>query len=348
MKKLFPLLLCLVIALPVLPCSTFLLNKNGQLVFGRNYDWVSGNGVIVVNTAGLQKTSFTPGSHTGINWVSQFGSVTFNQFGKEFPHGGMNEKGLVVELMWLHGTEYPAPDKRAAMNELQWIQYQLDNCTTIEEVIANDTKIRIEHNSSAPLHYLVADASGRAATIEFLNGKMVVHKGNELRYPVLTNSTYEQSIAQLDPATRATESNNSLDRFTQACKMLDTYQQGDDKTPPVDYAFNMLNKVSQGKYTKWSIVYDITNKQIHFITIGNTQRRTISFSGLDLTCGQQAMSVDINAPLKGNISGNLTTLSAEQNQQVAKRSAEESRSHVQIPEAAIAALASYFSTIRCK
>lgn len=348
MKKLLTLLFCLVTGLAALPCSTFLLNRSGQLVFGRNYDWVSGNGVIVVNTAGLQKKAFTPGKNHGISWVSQFGSVTFNQFGKEFPHGGMNEKGLVVELMWLEGTIYPVADQRAAMNELQWIQYQLDNCSTIEEVIANDKKIRIEHNSSAPLHYLIADASGNAATIEFLNGKMVVHKGNDLRFPVLTNSTYEQSVAQLDPGTRATESNNSLDRFTQACKMLQTYQQGDDKTAPVDYAFNILDKVSQGKYTKWSIVYDITNKRIHFITLENKQRRSISFSDLDLSCGSQTKSVDINAPLKGNISGNLTTLSAEQNQEVAKRSAKESRTHVQIPEAAIAALANYFGTIRCK
>ena len=62
-----------------------------------------------------------------ISWVSQYGSITFNQYGKEFPTGGMNEKGLVVELMWLDGTIYPQPDERPAIGVLQWIQYQLDN-----------------------------------------------------------------------------------------------------------------------------------------------------------------------------------------------------------------------------
>jgi penicillin V acylase-like amidase (Ntn superfamily) len=28
---------------------------------------------------------------------------------KEFPNGGMNEKGLVVEMMWLDGTSFPTP-----------------------------------------------------------------------------------------------------------------------------------------------------------------------------------------------------------------------------------------------
>ena len=78
-----------------------------------------------------------------ISWVSKYGSITFNQYGKEFPTGGMNEKGLVVELMWLDETRYPEPDQRGVLNVLQWIQYQLDNSQTIDEVIASDKKIRI-------------------------------------------------------------------------------------------------------------------------------------------------------------------------------------------------------------
>lgn len=348
MKKLFTLLLLLAGISSGFACSTFLLNKNGQLVFGRNYDWVTGNGILLVNTAGLQKRSFLPGGGNLISWTSKYGSITFNQFGKEMPHGGMNEKGLVVELMWLQGTSYPAADKRAALNELQWIQYQLDNCSRIEEVLATDKTIRIDRNNAAPLHYLVADASGKAATIEFLNGKMVVHQGNELRFPVLTNSTYASSVAQLDPATREAESNNSLERFTKACNMLQQYQQGNSAVAPVEYAFNMLNKVSQDAYTKWSIVYDITNRQIHFITNGNTQRRSISFSGLDFKCSTQARSVDINAPLKGNIAGSLRLLTAEQNLQLVRTSAEQSRSQLQITEEAIVGLGKHISTISCK
>ena len=98
------------------------------------------------------------------------------------------KKGLVVELMWLDETIYPKPDERPAIGVLQWIQYQLDNCATIEEVIATDKTVRIV-SKGTPLHYLVADAKGNAATIEFLNGKMVVHKGSELPMAVLTNDT---------------------------------------------------------------------------------------------------------------------------------------------------------------
>ncbi|MBD0298152.1 MAG: hypothetical protein ICV84_23645, partial [Flavisolibacter sp.] len=66
-------------------CSTFLLSKNGHYVFGRNYDWVTGNGMVMVNKRGLQKTSFNADRGKEINWTSACGSITFNQYGKEFP-----------------------------------------------------------------------------------------------------------------------------------------------------------------------------------------------------------------------------------------------------------------------
>ena len=67
------------------------------MIFGRNYDWVTGEGIVSTNLRGLQKTSLQMGDGSALNWVSNYGSITFNQYGKEFPTGGMNEKGLVVE-----------------------------------------------------------------------------------------------------------------------------------------------------------------------------------------------------------------------------------------------------------
>src|SRR6266487_5514864 len=113
-------------------CTTFCINKNGQIVFGRNYDWVTGAGIVYTNHRGLYKTSFKTDDGETISWVSKYGSITFNQYGKEFPTGGMNENGLVVELMWLDETRYPNRDSRPSVNVLQWIQYQLDHSATTE------------------------------------------------------------------------------------------------------------------------------------------------------------------------------------------------------------------------
>jgi len=180
------------------------------MIFGRNYDWVTDAGMVCTNLRGLSKTSMKAAEGSTISLVSQYGSITFNQYGKEFPTGGMNEKGLVVELMWLDETKYPKPDARPAVDVLQWVQYQLDNCATIDDVVATDKKVRIAAVGNTPLHYLVADAKGNAATIEFLDGKMLVHKGSDLPFPVLTNDDYASSLEQTKIAT-ASEAGNRID-----------------------------------------------------------------------------------------------------------------------------------------
>ena len=130
-------------------CTTFCLKSKGEVLFGKNYDWMVGDGLVFVNKRGVAKTS-TEESNPA-KWVSQYGSVTFNQYGRENPSGGMNEAGLVIELMWLDETQYPKVDSRPAVDVLEWIQYQLDNSATVEEVIKNSEKIRINSRSHTSL-----------------------------------------------------------------------------------------------------------------------------------------------------------------------------------------------------
>ena len=112
-------------------------------------------------------------------------------------------------------------DSRAALPTLQWIQYQLDNAGTIDDVIESDATVRIAPAGSAKIHFLVADARGGVATIEFIDGKLAARRGEDLPYPVLTNDTYERSLtyarAQSVPRLQST---SSLDRFARAARGL--------------------------------------------------------------------------------------------------------------------------------
>lgn len=349
MKKALALFFLTLYSSFLFACSTFLLKKDGQLVFGRNYDWITGNGAVMINAHGVKKTSFTPAGEKAISWISKCGSITFNQFGKEFPHGGMNEKGLVVELMWLAETTYPGTDQRAAMNELQWIQYQLDNCTTVSEVIASDSVIRISRNNAAPLHYLVADAYGDAATIEFINGKMKVHRGKDLANPVLTNTVYEEAVRQVSQHSSSNGyTDNSVERFATACRMVQDFQTTTNNKPIVDFAFSILDKVAQGSYTKWRIVYDITNRQVHFVTQDAQQRKSLSFKDVDFTCNNTTLSFHLTSTQKGDIATYFTPLTFQQNKELIEQSARESKGNIDIPEASITQAANYFETIQCQ
>src|ERR1051325_6901014 len=87
MRNLFIVFL-IILATNANACTTFCIGS----LFGKNYDWSIGNGFLIVNPANLEKSSV---SKHPAHWTSKFGSITFNQYGREFPHGGMNQAGLV-------------------------------------------------------------------------------------------------------------------------------------------------------------------------------------------------------------------------------------------------------------
>ena len=310
-------------------CTTFFIHHNRKMIFGRNYDWMADAGMVCSNQRGLSKTSMKTDDGKTIHWISQYGSISFNQYGKEFPTGGMNEKGLVVELMWLDGTVYPKPDDRPAIDVLQWVQYQLDNCSTIEDVIATDKKLRII-SKGTPLHYLVADAKGNAATIEFLNGKLVVHRGGDLPIPVLTNDTYDRSVKS--NANGTANGNNSLERFSTACKMIQEYKARPGGKSLVDESFAILNKVSQGDYTKWSIVYDISDKKIYFKTEKFQQVKSVSFASFNFSCNTVSKVLDMNRPEQGNMSIYFTDYSTNTNNLILEKTIKQSSSQIEISQ----------------
>ena len=87
-------------------CTTFQLNHDGQVLVGKNYDWMVEDGLIIVNKRGVAKTAMqstvdNTGMGIPVKWTSKYGSITFTQYGRELGPGGMNEAGLVVESMGL-------------------------------------------------------------------------------------------------------------------------------------------------------------------------------------------------------------------------------------------------------
>jgi len=277
-------------------CTTFCLNEGGRIVFGRNYDWSVGICFLMTNKRGLEKTAFLEASENPASWVSLYGSLTFNQYGREFPMGGINEAGLVVELMMLTDTRFPAPDERPAVPELSWIQYQLDNHKTVSEVIAGNAHIRI-HQDGVPIHFLVCDRTGQSAAIEFLEGEMVCHTKESLPVPALTNSTYAESLDFLKRHRGwggdrdLTHSHGSLDRFVQVANMTRRY--GETEKPPlIDYAFGMLDSVNVKDHTQWSIVYDIPTLTVYFKTLSSPVLKRVKLNDFDLDCDTPVMWLD--------------------------------------------------------
>lgn len=350
MKKTVILLLFLLLgATEGNACTTFCIKSRNDLVFGRNFDFPSGCGHVIVNKRNMVKTAFVRPPEKPLEWVSEYGSITFNQIGREFPYGGMNEAGLVIEQMWLDGTVYPVPDQRFGLTELQWIQYQLDNSATLEEVLASDSVVRLSTQSTAPLHFLVCDKSGNLATIEFINGQRTVHTETSMPYSALSNDSYEKSLAFVNgtlsggqnEATPYTRS--SLNRFATAARMVNEYNQ----EPVIDYSFAILDSVSQGTHTRWSIVYDIAHMTIYYKTQANRSVRNVTLSQFDFSCQTPCLYTNIDANMTGGLPA-FETYSSEANRQLIDLVFNQVEFLKNIPVAYREGLVNYPETTRCK
>lgn len=326
-------------------CTVFQHQNTSEIIVGKNYDWDLGHGFVMTNPRGNQKTALKlSSSDKPAQWTSKFSSLTFNQHGLEFPLSGINEKGLVVEILWLRSSEYAPPDSRPVINELQWIQYQLDNFASVSEALNGVDKIRLK-NVKAKVHYYMCDAYGDCATVEFLKGNTIVHTSKALEFKALTNDTYSDSLAYMKKHVGYggeqafnESSDASLDRFARAVR--------DQKTSTLTSAFDLLDKVVSGNEsntpTQWQIVYAPQKKTVRFRTAEQRETKEIHFEALIHGCETPSKMLNMEESLSGDVTLQFETFSKKKNSWMIRKSLP---SFVEQMLAAV--LEKYPSTVKC-
>ena len=187
------LLACLVAPTPASACTRCLkVFADGRVVVGRSMDWVEDPGSEVwVFPRGLEREGNAgPGSFT---WTSRHGSVAVSFYGVATACG-MNEKGLVANLLYLAESDYgPAVAGRPNLSIAGWAQYVLDSHATVAEAVADLKKepftivAPVLPNGDAGVgHLAISDPSGDSAIFEYVGGRLTIHHGRD--YTVMTNS----------------------------------------------------------------------------------------------------------------------------------------------------------------
>jgi choloylglycine hydrolase len=329
-------------------CTTFRLSGDASELVGKSYDWNYADGIAYVNKRGVQKKSLQlDPSETPASWTSKYGSLSFSQAGREFPLGGMNEKGLVVEILWLADTSWEPRDTRPALNELQWIQFQLDTAANVEEAVQNAQRFRVD-GVFAKVHYFVCDATPSCATIEFIDGQLVAHKKLQPPYAALTNDTYENSVAALAQhrgfggSEAAPTGFGSMDRFVRASMKVEQYGGGNG----VDYAFSILNSVYTRGFSRWNIVYDMAQKKIYFREAGSrSQAGRVDLNSFDMDCSRPVKMIDVRKIKNGDVTSGFSDYSDSDNRRFVQDSFRAQGAG--LPPVVADLLSNYPSTTRC-
>lgn len=319
MKKLFIITLIALLPLAGLSCTSFKFIDKEQVFVAKNFDWYTGTGYVIKNNRNQAKCSYLNYKGSNTCWTSLYGSLTFNQNGKEFPYGGINEKGLLVEMLWLKESVYEEHENGATrLSELEWIQYQLDNFSTVDEVVANINKLTIDPITST-LHYFIVDQTGKSVIVEFINGETTLTVSTT-KTQSITNSSHSVSDAFYSKSKSKLgeyyipKNKDSRLRYCSIRNNTEKFPAG--KSFGKGAVFEILENVAEdrGAYkTYWSIFYDLSNLNIVFKTFENRKERKISLSEMDF--GSDITTYfDLSAvPKQENIAGQMEAYTPDKN-----------------------------------
>lgn len=308
-------------------CTRVTYIGDSATVTGRTLDWrtpIPTN--LYVYPRGVKKQSFSDPARS-ISWTSKYASVVSVGYDVGV-NEGLNEAGVVVNLLYLPGTFYAQPDDpRPYMSTALWAAYVLDNFASTHEAVETLSKDEFQINapampggSATTLHMAISDATGNSAIVEYLDGKLSIREGKE--YQVLTNAPpYDQQLAIADywksvgglnmlPGT-----NRSQDRFARASFYVSILPKNASHQTALAGIFGIIGNCAvptgisdpekpEISTTQWRSVSDQREMVYYFRRTETPSIIWIDLKEFDIYPGSPIMKLDLMSPHK-MLSGNV-------------------------------------------
>lgn len=305
-------------------CSTFKLQKGNELIYGHNLNQADMDvpGMAFINKRGIFKNGRTflelltkaRFNKSSFSWISRYGSVTFNNFGRDFPDGGMNEVGLYIWEM-NEDAKFPKNRHKPKLMMMNWMQYILDNCSTLDEAIQCASEFRIDDAlGMMTWHYFISDASGNCASLTFINGKAKVNRGENMPIPALFNTPYDREMELLKyykgfGGLYDIELNNTrVPRFVKTAALLKDF---DPSQNAVEYGFKMLKTIKVDNEPEWSVLFDAGKRNVYFRTRLNPEIKHFPMDSLDFSNNSPTQILDIDIKDGGDVLNQFQAYSNE-------------------------------------
>lgn len=261
LRKLFHVFIIFFVAsalpLTVHACTRVLYQGSQDVVItGRSMDWAEDmHSNLWIFPRGIQRNGEAgPNSNT---WIAKYGSAIVSGY-ETGTADGINEKGLVANLLYLVESDYGKPKKKKPLLSVSlWAQFVLDNFATVAEAV-NQLSLEpfqvlgstLPNSRPAQLHLSISDASGDSAIFEYVGGTMVIHHGKQ--YQVMTNSpTFDEQLALnkyweiIGGQTFLPGTSRAADRFARASFLINAI--------PTAISPNYITAVPQNTYNNQAV-----------------------------------------------------------------------------------------------
>ena len=303
--------------------------KEGQTVTGRTMDWVEDmKSNLWLFPRGMKRDGAA--GEGSLQWTSKYGSVITSVY-EAATSDGMNEKGLVANLLYLVESEYPsANDPRPAICISAWAQYLLDNFASVGEAVAEVKKdafrvipVNTPNGMKGSVHLSISDPSGDSAIFEYVKGKLVIHHGK--KYQVMTNSpTFDEQLAlnkyweQIGGTVMLPGTNRAADRFARGSFYINACRQSADPREAVASVFSVMRNLSVPRgittpgqpniaSTLWRTVSDQKNRVYYFEDTASPSLIWIQLDNLDFAegTGTRKLTLAGKPPVGGDQTANF-------------------------------------------
>jgi choloylglycine hydrolase len=232
------------------------LGANNQVVTARSMDWKSDVATnLWIFPRGMARNG--EAGPNSIQWQSRYGSVIASGY-EVSTTDGMNEAGLVANVLWLVESEYPRYDSgKPGLSIAAWAQYVLDNFATVQEAVdalRKEPFTVVTDNIPgqkllATLHLSLSDATGDSAIVEYIKGRQVIH--HDRKYQVMTNSPiFDQQLAlneywkQIGGTVMLPGTNRAADRFARASFYVNAIPKDENPNRALASVFSVIRNVS--------------------------------------------------------------------------------------------------------
>lgn len=241
--------------LPELGCSTISVeNAEGDgYLFGRNFDLYYSPAMLVRTTPedGYASLSMVDLAFIGYGEdklpTSMTNSIT-TLAAPYAPLDGMNEKGLCIGVLLIDTDQTNQDNGLADITTSTAIRLVLDKAATVEEALELLRSYDMHSSAGSCYHFQIADATGRAVVVEYIDNEMSVVESNYATNFLLTPGDYDFGSGQ-DRFAVLEEAYETSGGAMTAAEVMDTLQSVSQ------------DKRSEGKdnWTQWSVVYDTEN-----------------------------------------------------------------------------------------
>jgi len=310
-------------------CSRILCETGTKTyIVGRTMDWADASAAVAFWVFPRDMERDGGMGNNPIRWTSKYGSVIISLYNVG-TNEGMNEKGLVVNALYLAETDFgdPAKTGKPTLSLGAWAQYFLDNFATVQEAVDAAKKepftvipFTFPNGRAGTAHLAISDPTGNSAIFEYLDGKLVIHHGPQ--YKVMTNSPpYDQQLAlnaywdliggsKFLPGTIG-----AADRFVRLSYNLKSSPKYTDPKLAVASVFSQIRAISVPlgmsdpekpnlAMTLWRSVLDQGAKVYYFETALMPAVMWVDLNKLDFTKGPGVRKIPIDAKtaLAGEVS----------------------------------------------